>query len=72
MANQDLIESSGTVIELLPDAMSWVKLDHDHQALAHIPSNMRKRRIRVLARDRVYVEMTPDDLSEGCITVRFN
>jgi translation initiation factor IF-1 len=71
MAKEDLIEFSGTVTELLPNAMFRVKLDNDHEVLAHTSGKMRKNRIRVLAGDRVNVEMTPYDLSKGRITFRF-
>jgi translation initiation factor IF-1 len=71
MAKEDLIEFSGTVMELLPNAMFRVKLDNDHEVLAHTSGKMRKNRIRVLAGDRVNVEMTPYDLSKGRITFRF-
>jgi len=71
MAKEDLIEFSGTVTELLPNAMFRVKLDNDHEVLAHTSGKMRKNRIRVLAGDRVNVEMTPYDLTKGRITFRF-
>jgi translation initiation factor IF-1 len=71
MAKEDLIEFSGTVVELLPNAMFRVKLDNDHMVLAHTSGKMRKNRIRVLAGDRVNVEMTPYDLTKGRITFRF-
>jgi translation initiation factor IF-1 len=71
MAKEDLIEFAGTVMELLPNAMFRVKLDNDHQVLAHTSGKMRKNRIRVLAGDRVNVEMTPYDLTKGRITFRF-
>jgi translation initiation factor IF-1 len=71
MAKEDLIEFSGTVIELQPNAMFRMKLDNDHQLLAHTSGKMRKNRIRVLAGDRVNVGMTPYDLSKGRITFRF-
>jgi translation initiation factor IF-1 len=52
--------------------MFRVKLDtNDHVILAHTSGKMRKNRIRVLAGDRVNVEMTPYDLSKGRITFRF-
>lgn len=70
MAKEDLIEFSGTVAELLPNAMFRVKLDNDHEILAHTSGKMRKNRIRVLAGDKVNVEMTPYDLSKGRITYR--
>ena len=71
MTKEDLIEFSGTVTELLPNAMFRVKLDNDHEVLAHTSGKMRKNRIRVLAGDRVNVEMTPYDLTKGRITFRF-
>ena len=71
MAKEDLIEFNGVVAELLPNAMFRVKLDNDHTILAHTSGMMRKNRIRVLAGDRVTVEMTPYDLTKGRITFRF-
>ena len=71
MAKEEVIEITGTVTELLPNAMFRVMLDNDHEILAHSAGKMRKHRIRVLAGDRVNVEMTPYDLSKGRITFRF-
>jgi translation initiation factor IF-1 len=71
MIKEDLIEFSGTVVELLPNAMFRVKLDNEHEVLAHTSGKMRKNRIRVLAGDRVNVEMTPYDLTRGRIIFRF-
>ena len=70
MAKEDLIEFTGVVSELLPNAMFRVKLDNDHTILAHTSGKMRKNRIRVLAGDRVTVEMTPYDLTKGRIVYR--
>ena len=72
VSKEDMIEFSGVVMELLPNAMFRVKLDsNEHVILAHTSGKMRKNRIRVLAGDRVNVEMTPYDLSKGRITFRF-
>ena len=71
MAKEDLIEFTGVVSELLPNAMFRVKLDNDHIILAHTSGKLSKNRIRVLAGDRVTVEMTPYDLTKGRITFRF-
>ncbi len=71
MSKEDLMEFQGTVAELLPNAMFRVKLDNGHEVLAHTAGKMRKHRIRVLAGDRVNVEMTPYDLTKGRITFRF-
>ena len=65
------MEFNGTVKELLPNAMFRVLLDNNHEIIAHTAGKMRKFRIRVLAGDRVTVEMTPYDLTKGRITFRF-
>jgi len=65
MAKEDLIEFTALVSELLPNAMFRVKLDNDHTILAQTSGKMRKNRIRVLAGDRVTVEMTPYDLTRA-------
>ena len=70
MAKEELLEFPGTVVELLPNATFRVKLENDHEIIAHTAGKMRKFRIRVLAGDRVTVEMTPYDLTKGRITFR--
>ncbi|MDB9776686.1 translation initiation factor IF-1 [Alphaproteobacteria bacterium] len=70
MSKEDAIEFQGVVSDLLPNAMFRVKLDNDHEVIAHTSGKMRKNRIRVLAGDRVTVEMTPYDLTKGRITFR--
>ena len=70
MAKEDLIEFDGTVQELLPDARFRVKLDNGHETLAYSSGKMKKNRIRILAGDRVTVEMTPYDLTKGRINFR--
>ena len=70
MSKQDLLEFRGKVVELLPNAMFRVKLENNHEVLAHTSGKMRKNRIRVLAGDKVTVEMTPYDLTKGRITFR--
>ena len=71
MAKEDLIELDGTIKELLPNATFRVELDNGHEVLAHTAGKMRKFRIRVLAGDRVTVEMTPYDLTKGRIIFRY-
>ena len=71
MPKEGSIEFQGIVLELLPNAMFKVKLENDHEILAHSSGKMRKNRIRVLAGDKVTVEMTPYDLTKGRITFRW-
>jgi len=68
MPKEDLLEFKGVVTEILPNAMFRVKLENDHEILAHAAGKMRKFRIRVLLGDSVTVEMTPYDLTKGRIT----
>jgi translation initiation factor IF-1 len=68
---EDMMEFGGLVTERLPNAMFKVKLDNDHEIIAHTCGKMRKHRIRILAGDRVNVEMTPYDLTKGRVTFRF-
>ena len=70
MAKEDLIEFEGTEQELLPDARFRVKLDNGHETLAYSSGRMKKNRIRILAGDRVTVEMTPYDLNNGRVIFR--
>jgi len=67
---EELIEFEGTVLEALPDGRFSVELDNGHKILAYTSGRMKKARIRVLAGDRVTVEMTPYDLSKGRISFR--
>ena len=67
---EDLLETTGTVTEKLPNAMFRVKLENDHEIIAQPKGKMRKFRIRVMVGDRVDVEMSPYDLSRGRITFR--
>ncbi len=68
---EEAIELEGEVIEALPNTMFKVKLDNDHQVLAHISGKMRMHYIRILPGDRVKVELSPYDLTRGRITYRF-
>ncbi|HHV78037.1 MAG TPA: translation initiation factor IF-1 [Firmicutes bacterium] len=71
MAKEDVIEVEGRVIELLPNAMFRVELDNGHKVLAHASGKIRMNFIRILAGDRVLVELSPYDLNRGRITRRF-
>ena len=71
MAKEELLEFEGTIIELLPNTTFRVKLENDHEIIAHTAGRMRRNRIRVLTGDKVQVEMTPYDLSKGRITYRY-
>lgn len=70
MAKEDLIEMDGVVDEVLPDTRFRVTLDNGVSVDAYASGKMRKHRIRILAGDRVTLEMSPYDLSKGRINFR--
>ena len=70
MAKEDNIEMQGTIIETLPNTMFRVELENGHVVTAHISGKMRKNYIRILAGDKVTVQLTPYDLTKGRITYR--
>ena len=70
MAKEELIEMQGVVTEVLPDSRFRITLDNGHQLIAYTGGKMRKHHIRILAGDRVSLEMSPYDLTKGRITFR--
>ena len=70
MSKEDSIEVTGTVVEKFPSGLFSVQLDQDRTVLAHLAGKLRRNRIRVLAGDRVTLEMSPYDLTKGRITYR--
>ena len=70
MAKEELIELDGIVDEVLPDSRYRVKLDNGIEVGAYASGRIRKHRIRILAGDRVTLEMSPYDLTKGRITFR--
>ncbi len=70
MSKEELIELMGVVNEVLPDTRFRVTLDNGHQLIAYSAGKMRKNHIRILAGDRVTLELSPYDLSKGRISFR--
>ncbi len=70
MSKADVIELEGTVVEKLPNAMFRVKLENEHEIIAHISGKLRMNFIRILPGDKVTLEMSPYDLSKGRIIWR--
>jgi translation initiation factor IF-1 len=71
MAKQGPIKIDGVVSETLPNATFKVKLENDHEILAHISGKMRMHFIKILVGDKVSVELSPYDLTKGRITYRY-
>ena len=70
MSKKDVIEVEGKVLDALPNAMFKVKLENDHEIIAHISGKLRMNFIRILPGDKVTVELSPYDLTKGRITWR--
>lgn len=70
MAKEDKLQLEGEVLDALPNAVFKVRLENDHEVVAHISGKMRMHYIRILPGDRVTVEISPYDLSRGRITYR--
>ncbi len=70
MAKEELIEMQGVVNEVLPDSRFRVTLDNGHQLIAYTSGKMKKHHIRILAGDKVSLELSPYDLTKGRITFR--
>ncbi len=68
--SKDFIEMKGEVLELMPAATFKVRLENDHEILAHLSGKMRMHKIRLLPGDDVKVEISPYDLTRGRITYR--
>ena len=64
------LEVDATVLEPLPNAMFLVALENGHKVLAHISGKMRMNFIKILAGDKVKVEIDPYDFNRGRITYR--
>ncbi|MDE1998182.1 MAG: translation initiation factor IF-1 [Burkholderiales bacterium] len=70
MAKEELIEMRGQVEEVLPDSRFRVTLENGHSLIAYTGGKMRKNHIRILAGDKVSLELSPYDLTKGRITFR--
>lgn len=70
MAKEELIEMQGAVTEVLPDSRYRVTLENGHEVIAYSGGKVRKNHIRIIAGDRVTLEMSPYDLTRGRISFR--
>jgi translation initiation factor IF-1 len=70
MAKEELLEMEGTVQEVLPNTQFRVRLSNGVDVLAYAGGKMRQRRIRIIAGDRVNLEMSPYDVTRGRINFR--
>ena len=67
---EDILELEGVVLKTLPNATFRVKLENDHEVMAHISGKMRMHYIKILPGDKVTVQFSPYDLNRGRIVYR--
>jgi translation initiation factor IF-1 len=70
MAKEELIEMQGVVSEVLPNTQFRVTLDNGVDVLAYASGKVRKHRIRILAGDKVSLQISPYDLTKARISFR--
>jgi len=71
LAKEELLEMQGVVNDVLPDTRFRVTLENGHELVAYTCGKMKKNHIRILAGDRVSLELSPYDLTKGRINFRF-
>ena len=69
-SKEDMIEMEGTVTDVQRNSRYRVTLENGHEILAYTAGKMRKFRIRVVAGDKVTIQMSPYDLTKGRINFR--
>jgi len=71
MAKEDLMIFCGRVTEVLPGSKYRVCIDENkHMILAYLSGKMKQHKIQVIEGDRVDVEVSPYDISQGRIRFR--
>ena len=67
MSKNDVIETEGKVMDVIPGGKFKVLLDGGHIVEAHVSGKMRVNNIRILPGDIVIIELSPYDLTHGRI-----
>lgn len=70
MSREDAINVEATVVEALPNTLFRVRLANGHQLMAHLAGRLRLSFVRLAPGDRVTLEMSPFDLSRGCVILK--
>ena len=58
-------EAEGIVMEQLPSALVRVRLEGEHELIAHLPSSQRANFVRLRVGDRVRVAVSATDRTRG-------
>jgi len=70
LSKEDILTISGTVYEVLPNAMFRVELENKHKIIAYLGGKMRKNDIKIIQGDNVDIEMSPYDMTRGRVIYR--
>ena len=70
VAAEEKVVVLGTIVEPLPNALFRVALENGHKILAHSSGSVRSTHLRLLAGDKVKIEVAPNDPTRGRIVER--
>ena len=71
MPKQDFYEINGEVTKIIPGGKFLVELENGAEITGHLSGRMRMNKINVLINDKVLVEVSPYDITQGRISYRF-
>lgn len=71
MSREDFIKMEGQVTEILPSEFYSVLLEGGATIRARVSGKIRMNKIRILPGDKVTVEISPYDVTNGCIVYRY-
>lgn len=66
----DILEMTGTVVEVLPNNMFRVKIETGNEIVCYTNGRLRQNKIKIILGDDVRVEISVYDLSKGRISYR--
>ncbi len=69
MAREGAIQVEGVIVQVLPNSMYRVELANGHRLLGYMTGKARLSLARLAAGDKVRLELSPYDLSEGRIVI---
>jgi translation initiation factor IF-1 len=70
MPSDDAIRGEGVIVETLPNGTARVEMPNGHRALCFVARPARAQLLRLAVGDKVTVEFSPYDMSQGRITAR--
>ncbi len=69
MPGTDAFKVEGVVRQALANSTYWVELANGHRLLGFVAGRARKQAVKFAPGDKVKLDLTPYDLSSGCILV---